>query len=153
MTSLHEELIDTWDFRLRKLLYILNEEKALLGNLYRIVSEERDAIVGLKYKELEGILRKKEETIMKLSLWEKEREKLGLNKKSLYEIIIECEHNEEFYQLRELYNSMKALLDAIGEIQKINEQLINRSIFHIGMSLKFLESFGISPKQSFSKEA
>ena len=141
MTSLHKELIE-----------ILDEEKALLANLYRIVSEERDAIVGLKYKELEGILRQKEETLMKLSLWEKEREKLGLNKKSLYEIISESEHNEDFYKLRELYNSMRALLGAIGEIQKINEQLIDRSIFHIGMSLKFLESFGISPKQSFSKE-
>jgi len=141
LTSLHKELIE-----------ILDEEKALLANLYRIVSEERDAIVGLKYKELEGILRQKEETLMKLSLWEKEREKLGLNKKSLYEIISESEHNEDFYKLRELYNSMRALLGAIGEIQKINEQLIDRSIFHIGMSLKFLESFGISPKQSFSKE-
>jgi len=136
----------------KELIEILDEEKALLANLYRIVSEERDAIVGLKYKELEGILRQKEETLMKLSLWEKEREKLGLNKKSLYEIISESEHNEDFYKLRELYNSMRALLGAIGEIQKINEQLIDRSIFHIGMSLKFLESFGISPKQSFSKE-
>lgn len=141
MTSLHKELIE-----------ILNEEKALLSNLYRIVSEERDAIVGFNSKELEGILRQKEETLMKLSLWEKEREKLGLNKKTLYEIISNSEHNEEFYQLRELYNSMRALLGAIGEIQKINEQLINRSIVHIGMSLKFLESFGISPKQSFSRE-
>jgi len=141
LTSLHKELIE-----------ILNEEKALLSNLYRIVSEERDAIVGFNSKELEGILRQKEETLMKLSLWEKEREKLGLNKKTLYKIISKSEHNEEFYQLRELYNSMRALLGAIGEIQKINEQLINRSIVHIGMSLKFLESFGISPKQSFSRE-
>lgn len=142
MTSLHKELIE-----------ILKEEKALLGNLYSIVSEERDAIVGLKITDLERILRQKEETLMKLSLWEKEREKLGLRDKSLYEIINESEQNEDFSKLRELYNSMRALLGAIREIQKINEQLIDHSIFNVRMSLKFLESFGIVPKQSFSKEA
>jgi len=47
---------------------------------------------------------------------------------------------------------MKTLLCAIAEIQKINEQLIDRSIVHIGTAVKFLESFGITARQNFSKE-
>lgn len=65
MISLHKELTK-----------ILNEEKALLEILFKIVSEERDAIVGLNSVELEKILREKEQTLIKLSLWEEERAKL-----------------------------------------------------------------------------
>lgn len=59
----------------------------------------------------------------------------------------------ELIQLKELYYSMKTLLNAISEIQRINEQLIDRSIMHIGTAIKFLETFGINAKQSLSKEA
>jgi len=149
LTNLHKELVK-----------ILKEEKDLLTDLYKIVSEERDLIVGLKSSELERILTVKEATIMKLSLWEKEREKLlsehELKGKSLSFILsINPEDNDstEVLELRELYESMKTLLESISEIQKINEQLIDRSINYVGTALRFLESFGIFPKQSLSKEA
>ncbi|WP_353683446.1 flagellar protein FlgN [Thermodesulfovibrio sp. 3907-1M] len=146
MISLHEEL-----------LKILHEEKKLLEVLYKIVSEERDAIVALRADELERILRDKETVIMKLSLWEQERQKLlgkhDLSDKSLSEIISQIENSEDAQRLREIYSAMKTLLSAIGEIQKINEQLIDRSIIHIKTAIKFLETFGIAPKQSLSKEA
>lgn len=145
MTGLHEEFVK-----------ILKEEKNLLAELYRIVSEERDTIAGLKSSELERILREKEAVIMKLSLWEKEREKIlsehALQGKSLSEILETPAFNESA-ELRELYENMKSLLTAISEIQKINEQLIDRSIIYVGTALKFLESFGILPRQSLSKEA
>jgi len=147
LTSLHKELVN-----------ILEKEKALLGNLYSIVSEERDAIVGLKSVELERILRDKEQALVKLSLWEEEREKLlkknGLNGSCLSEILknADNEESDEMSRLQELYKNMKTLLCAIAEIQKINEQLIDRSIVHIGTAVKFLESFGITARQNFSKE-
>lgn len=146
MTGLHEELVK-----------ILKEEKRLLSSLYTIVSEERDAIVSLNSQELERILVKKQEVLTKLSLWEKEREKLlekySLSDKSLSEIIGTIEQSQDTQKLKEIYSAMKNLLSAIAEIQKINEQLIDRSIIHIGTAIKFLESFGINAKQSLSREA
>ncbi|MDI1471788.1 MAG: flagellar protein FlgN [Thermodesulfovibrio sp.] len=146
MTSLYDELVK-----------VLQNEKNLLSSLYKIVSEERDAIVALQAKELERILREKEAVLMKLSLWESERERI-LEKNNLYgksfsEIISHIEQTQDVQRLRELYSAMKTLLTAIAEIQKINEQLIDRSIINIGTAIKFLESFGITPKQSLSKEA
>lgn len=147
MTSLHREL-----------LKILKEEKSLLESLYRIVSEERDAIVGGSSVELERILRDKEQTLMRLGLWEEERQKLlkryGFEGKSLSVILQEAlQQFERGDEIDELYQSMKTLLPAIAEIQKINEQLIDRSIIHIETALRFLESFGIKAKQTLSKEA
>jgi len=146
LTSLHDELVR-----------VLREEKNLLANLYKIVSQERDAIVSLQAKELESILREKEEVLMKLSLWENERarilEKNNLYGQSLSEIISHVAETQDVKVLKELYMEMKTLLTAIAEIQKINEQLIDRSIINIGTALKFLESFGITPKQSLSREA
>lgn len=146
MTSLYDELVK-----------VLQNEKNLLSSLYKIVSEERDAIVALQAKELEIILREKEAILMKLFLWESERERI-LEKNNLYgksfsEIISHIEQTQDVQRLRELYSAMKTLLTAIAEIQKINEQLIDRSIINIGTAIKFLESFGITPKQSLSKEA
>ncbi len=146
MTNLYDELVK-----------VLQNEKNLLSSLYKIVSEERDAIVALQAKELERILRQKEAVLMKLSLWEREREKI-LEKNNLYgksfsEIISHIEQTHDVQRLRELYSAMKTLLTAISDIQKINEQLIDRSIINIGTAIKFLESFGITPKQSLSKEA
>jgi len=140
-----------------ELVKVLQNEKNLLSSLYKIVSEERDAIVALQAKELERILRQKEAVLMKLSLWEREREKI-LEKNNLYgksfsEIISHIEQTHDVQRLRELYSAMKTLLNAISDIQKINEQLIDRSIINIGTAIKFLESFGITPKQSLSKEA
>lgn len=146
MTSLHKELIE-----------ILNEEKALLSNLYRIVSEERDAIVGFNSKELERILREKEQTLIKLSLWESARIKLfaknGMENKALSEIIDIRDESPELLQLKDLYNTMQVLLRSIYDIQKINEQFIDRSIIHISTAIKFLENFGVTPKQSLLREA
>jgi len=146
LTNLYDELVK-----------VLQNEKNLLSSLYKIVSEERDAIVALQAKELERILRQKEAVLMKLSLWEREREKI-LEKNNLYgksfsEIISHIEQTHDVQRLRELYSAMKTLLTAISDIQKINEQLIDRSIINIGTAIKFLESFGITPKQSLSKEA
>lgn len=146
MTNLYDELVK-----------VLQNEKNLLSSLYKIVSEERDAIVALQAKELERILRQKEAVLMKLSLWERERERI-LEKNNLYgksfsEIISHIEQTHDVQRLRELYSAMKTLLNAISDIQKINEQLIDRSIINIGTAIKFLESFGITPKQSLSKEA
>jgi flagellar biosynthesis/type III secretory pathway chaperone len=140
-----------------ELVKVLQNEKNLLSSLYKIVSEERDAIVALQAKELERILRQKEAVLMKLSLWERERERI-LEKNNLYgksfsEIISHIEQTHDVQRLRELYSAMKTLLTAISDIQKINEQLIDRSIINIGTAIKFLESFGITPKQSLSKEA
>lgn len=149
MTSLHEELAE-----------ILEEEKKLLNNLYSIVSEERDAIVSLNSQELEKILIAKQEVLTKLSLWEKEREKLlekynmkGMTLENLLEYFEKNHHSSHLLKLRDLYKTMKAMLIAIGEIQKINEQLIDRSVLHIGAAIKFLETFGINAKQSLSREA
>ncbi|GLI52484.1 flagellar protein FlgN [Thermodesulfovibrio yellowstonii] len=146
MISLHKELTK-----------ILNEEKSLLEILFKTVSEERDAIVGLNSVELEKILREKEQTLIKLSLWEEERVKLlaknGLENTTLSEILEMNNESPELIQLKELYYSMKTLLNAISEIQRINEQLIDRSIMHIGTAIKFLETFGINAKQSLSREA
>ncbi|MGB9822405.1 flagellar protein FlgN [Thermodesulfovibrio sp.] len=146
MISLYEEL-----------LKILEEEKTLLEALYKIVSEERDAIVALKGDELEKIMRDKETVIMKLSLWEQERLKLlkkhDLSDKSLSEIISQIENTQDAQRLKQIYSAMKTLLGATSEIQKVNEQLIDRSIIHINTAIKFLESFGIAPKQSLSREA
>ena len=146
MTNLYDELVK-----------VLQNEKNLLSSLYKIVSEERDAIVALQAKELERILRQKEAVLMKLSLWERERERI-LEKNNLYgksfsEIISHIEQTHDVQRLRELYSAMKTLLTAISDIQKINEQLIDRSIINIGTAIKFLESFGITQKQSLSKEA
>jgi len=146
LTNLYDELVK-----------VLQNEKNLLSSLYKIVSEERDAIVALQAKELERILRQKEAVLMKLSLWERERERI-LEKNNLYgksfsEIISHIEQTHDVQRLRELYSAMKTLLNAISDIQKINEQLIDRSIINIGTAIKFLESFGITPKQSLSKEA
>lgn len=149
MTSLHEELAE-----------ILEEEKKLLNNLYSIVSEERDAIVSLNSQGLERILIAKQEVLTKLSLWEKEREKLlekynmkGMTLENLIEYFEKNHHSSHLLKLRDLYKTMKAMLIAIGEIQKINEQLIDRSVLHIGAAIKFLETFGINAKQSLSREA
>ncbi|MCS7202865.1 MAG: flagellar protein FlgN [Thermodesulfovibrio sp.] len=141
---------------LNRLLEILTKEKECLSELYNIVSEERDTIVSLRHHELERILRKKEETVMKISLLEKEREKFllenELNGLSLSEIIKKYEIYEETSKLKELYTTIKTLLTAIEEIQRINEQLIDHCLFNIHRSLKFLENFNISAKSTISKE-
>ncbi len=146
MISLYKELAE-----------ILKKEKNLLEILFKIVSDERDAIVGLNSTELEKILMQKEQALIKLSLWEKERLKLlaknGLENTTLSEILNVKNESPELVQLKELYHSMKTLLNAISEIQRINEQLIDRSIIHIETAIKFLEIFGITAKQNLSKEA
>lgn len=146
MISLYKELAE-----------ILKKEKNLLEILFKIVSDERDAIVGLNSAELEKILIQKEQALIKLSLWEEERLKLlaknGLENTTLSEILNVKNESPELVQLKELYHNMKTLLNAISEIQRINEQLIDRSILHIETTIKFLEIFGITAKQNFSKEA
>jgi len=149
LTSLYEEIIK-----------ILKEEEVLLTSLYQIVSEERDAIIGLKSSELEKVLLKKEETLMKLSLWEVEREKTiernnlkGITLNELISYFEEQDKSRDISELKGLFDKMKTLLSSIREIQKINEQLIDRSLIHLGTALKFLENFGIKPKQSLSREA
>jgi len=103
LTNLYDELVK-----------VLQNEKNLLSSLYKIVSEERDAIVALQAKELERILRQKEAVLMKLSLWERERERI-LEKNNLYgksfsEIISHIEQTHDVQRLRELYSAMKTLL-------------------------------------------
>lgn len=146
MISLYKELAE-----------ILKKEKNLLEILFKIVSDERDAIVGLNSAELEKILIQKEQALIKLSLWEEERLKFlaknGLENTTLSEILNVKNESPELVQLKELYHSMKTLLNAISEIQRINEQLIDRSIIHIETAIKFLEIFGITAKQNLSKEA
>lgn len=149
MTSLYKELAK-----------ILKEEKKLLSKIYSVVSEEREAIVALNSKELERILIDKEALLVKVSLWEKEREKLlkqhGLEGRTISEILTmqsSQEERKEILVIEETYKTMKSLLSGIAEIQKINEQLIDRSIIHIGTAIKFFESFGIKPKQTLSREA
>lgn len=149
MTSLYKELAN-----------ILKEEKKLLSKIYSVVSEEREAIVALNSKELERILIDKEALLVKISLWEKEREKLlkqhGLEGRTISEILtMQSGHEDrgEISAIEETYKIMKSLLSGIMEIQKINEQLIDRSIIHIGTAIKFFESFGIKPEQTLSREA
>lgn len=149
MTSLREELIK-----------ILEEEIQLLINLYKIVSHERDAIVSLNSQELEKILMEKQEILAKIGLWETEREKLfekheikGMSLKMIINYLGKNSHKSDLKRLEELYEKMKTLLESIAEIQKINEQLIDRSMIHIGTALKFLETFGITARQSIQKEA
>jgi len=143
-----------------EIIKILKEEEVLLTSLYQIVSEERDAIIGLKSSELEKVLLKKEETLMKLSLWEVEREKTiernnlkGITLNELISYFEEQDKSRDISELKGLFDKMKTLLSSIREIQKINEQLIDRSLIHLGTALKFLENFGIKPKQSLSREA
>jgi flagellar biosynthesis/type III secretory pathway chaperone len=144
----------------KELTNILKEEKRLLSELYSVVSEERDVIVSLNLQNLEKTLRDKEALLMKLSFWEKERDKLlknyGLEGKTLSEIIkihSNDGENNDISAIEEIYKSMKSLLSAIAEIHKINEQLIDRSIIHINTAIKFFETFGIEPKQKLSREA
>lgn len=148
MTSLYSELAK-----------ILREEKQLLYELYSTVSKERDAIISLNSNELEKITRDKELLLIKISLWDEEREKLlrhyGLEGKTITEIINMNNKGGEVdtAEIEELYRTLKALISAISEIQKINEQLIDHSMISIGAAIKFFESFGINPKQTLSREA
>lgn len=144
----------------KELLKILAEEKRLLTELHEIVSEERDAIVGLKAEELERILRKKESTLVKLSMWESERERLlkrngheGKSMKAIIEFLKSTAEREIVAEAEELFDKMKTILSSIEDIQRINQQLIDHSLIQIGAAIKFLENFGITAKSTLSREA
>jgi|WetSurMetagenome_2_1015567.scaffolds.fasta_scaffold00259_28 flagellar biosynthesis/type III secretory pathway chaperone len=138
-----------------KLISILEKEFDLLSGLVELLQKEKDVIAGTDLTALDNYIREKELLIAKIRVCEEARERelkyLGLSNKKLSVIAAESgpEHKD---RLALIASKFKSITHSIAELNKLNGLLIDKSLFYIKSSRRFLETFGVKPVGKVSVE-
>ncbi|MDH4028806.1 MAG: flagellar protein FlgN [Nitrospirota bacterium] len=125
---------------------ILKEQLRTYKALHEILTKERKCLVDMDMEKVEEVSKEKDTVIMRLRLFEEERQRLinrfvedngitgDINLRELGRIT----GNDMFRQLR---SQMLSLLQGIEEMNKFNSSLINRSMAYFQVNNNFFRSF------------
>ena len=138
------------------LIKILEQEFSLCSEMVTLLQKEKDVIAGLDLAALDSHLRDKELIAAKIGLCEEARGRLligiGMSEKSLSEIALEAgpDYSEK---LSFIASKFKSITSSISELNALNGLLIDRSLFYIKSSSRFLKTFGVQANGKISVEA
>jgi flagellar biosynthesis/type III secretory pathway chaperone len=137
------------------LITILEKEFELLSGMVELLQKEKDVITGSDISALDNHIRNKELVAAKIAVCEEARlrelKSLGLSGKKLSDIAAESGTD---YRDRLLFivSRFKAISSSIAELNKLNGLLIDKSLFYIRSSRRFLETFGVKVNGKVSME-
>jgi len=137
------------------LITILEKEFDLLSGMVELMQKEKDVITGTDVSALNEHIRNKELVAAKIALCEEARlrefKALGLSGKKLSEVAAESSPDYRD-RLLSIVSRFKAVKSSIAELNKLNELLIDKSLFYIRSSRRFLETFGFQASGKVSME-
>ena len=145
MIQLYEELVE-----------VLEKEFSFCTQLVALLQKEKDVIVNLDPNVLEQLLAEKEAISTNIRMCDEARERilerLGLQNKTISQIaaVADDEYRDKLMALASKFTSV---IHSISELNKFNGKLIEKSLYYVRASYKFLNSFGITASQKISVEA
>ena len=144
MIQLYEELIT-----------ILEKEFVLCTQLVGLLQKEKDVIVSLDPNALEQLLGEKESISINIRMCDEARERilerLGFNNKTISQVAAVAA-DEYRDKLKDIASRFVSVIHSITELNKLNGKLIEKSLYYVKASYKFLNAFGVSPRQQISVE-
>ena len=145
MTQLYEELID-----------VLEKEFSFCAQLVDLLQKEKDVIVSLNPNALEQLLAEKEVISANIKICDEARERilyrLGFETKTISQIAAVADDDYRD-KLNAIASKFTSVIHSITELNKFNGKLIEKSLYYVKASYKFLNSFGITAHQKISVEA
>jgi flagellar biosynthesis/type III secretory pathway chaperone len=137
------------------LITILEKEFDLLSGMVDLMQKEKDIITGVDMSALDNHIRNKELVAAKINVCEEVRERelksLGLSGRKLSQIAAEAGPDYRD-RLLSIVSRFKAIACSIAELNKLNGLLIDKSLFYIRSSRRFLETFGFTVSGKVSLE-
>jgi flagellar biosynthesis/type III secretory pathway chaperone len=137
------------------LITVLEQEFDLCSEMVTLLQKEKDIIAGLDLEALERHLREKELVASKISVCEEARARvlqaLGLQNKTLTEIAAAA-GSDYGERLSFISSKFKSITNSIAELNTLNGLLIERSLFYVKSSRRFLDTFGIAASSRISVE-
>ena len=136
-----------------KFLCLLEDETGFYQSLLLIVQKENRAVVDLKLKELNEVIKEKENLLLKIQILEEQRQRMldrvadsiecpfqGLTLSKLSQLI------EEPYStlLNTCHSNLLSITQSIQEVNNSNKSLVMHSLKLVGSSLSLLDNL-ISP--------
>jgi flagellar biosynthesis/type III secretory pathway chaperone len=137
------------------LIVILEKEFDLLSAMVDLLQKEKDVIAGLDIVALDNHTREKELIAAKIKICEEARERvlqsLGFEDKTLTQIaaVAGPVYSE---RLSFIASKFKSITHSISELNTLNGLLIEKSLFYIKSSSRFLDTFGITASNRVSVE-
>jgi hypothetical protein len=137
------------------LITVLEREFDLCSEMVALLQREKDIIASLDLEALDRHVREKELVASKISICEEARAQvlqlLGLRDKTLTEIAAVAEPG---YSERLVFiaSKFKSITSSISELNTLNGLLIEKSLFCIKSSRRFLDTFGITASSRISVE-
>jgi flagellar biosynthesis/type III secretory pathway chaperone len=137
------------------LITILEKEFDLLSSMVELMQKEKDVVSGIDISALDDHIRNKELVAAQIKVCEEVRERelkaLGLSGKKLTEIAAESGPNYHEHLLF-MVSRFRAIKTSIEELNKLNGLLIEKSLFYMRSSSRFLETFGVRASGKVSME-
>jgi len=145
LIQLYEELID-----------VLEKEFSFCTQLVDLLQKEKDVIVSLNPDALERLLAEKEAISTNIRMCDEARERildrLGFKNKTISESAAAAADDYRD-NLADIASKFTSVIHSITELNKFNGKLIEKSLYYVKASYKFLNSFGITAHQKISVEA
>ena len=145
MILLYEELID-----------ILEKEFFFCTQLVDLLQKEKDVIISLNPNALEQLLAEKEAISTNIRMCDEARERildrLGFKNKTISQVAAAAA-DEYRDKLTAIASKFTSVIHSITELNKFNGKLIEKSLYYVKASYKFLNSFGVTARQKVSVEA
>ena len=137
------------------LITVLEREFDLCSEMVMLLQKEKDIIADFDLEKLDSHLREKELVASKINMCEEARaqvlQKLGLQNKTLSEISVVAEAGYS-QRLSFIASQFKSITESISELNTLNGLLIEKSLFYIKSSRRFLDTFGITASSRISVE-
>jgi flagellar biosynthesis/type III secretory pathway chaperone len=138
------------------LITILEREFILCSEMVTLLQEEKDIMAGMDLEALDNHVIEKQLIAAKISMCEEARERmllsLGMQGRTLSEIALTA--GPDYHdRLAMLASKFKSITHSIAELNNLNGLLIERSLFYIKSSSRFLDSLGIKAIGKISVEA
>ncbi|MGO9016487.1 MAG: flagellar protein FlgN [Dissulfurispiraceae bacterium] len=145
MILLYEELID-----------VLEKEFFFCTQLVDLLQKEKDVIISLNPNALEQLLAEKEAISTNIRMCDEARERildrLGFKNKTISQVAAAAA-DEYRDKLTAIASKFTSVIHSITELNKFNGKLIEKSLYYVKASYKFLNSFGVTARQKVSVEA
>ena len=145
MIQLYEDLID-----------VLEKEFSFCAQLVDLLQKEKDVVVSLDPIALEQLLAQKEVISTNIRICDEARERilerLGFKNKTISQVAAVAVGDYKD-KLTAIASKFTSVIHSITELNKFNGKLIEKSLYYVKASYKFLNSFGITAHQKISVEA
>jgi len=145
LIQLYEELID-----------VLEKEFFFCTQLVDLLQKEKDVIVSLDPHALEQLLAEKEAISTNIRMCDEARERildrLGFKSKTISQVAATAADDYRD-KLTGISSKFTSVIHSITELNKFNGKLIEKSLYYVKASYKFLNSFGVTARQKISVEA